>query len=124
MAGPVEIQIDCTEMNDLIGKIRDRLTPKRFQSVMRSEFRRYVGPGVRKIVREDIPQDYEIKKTAVNKAVKSAKTSVDADAVRCTIPIQGARLSIGGTYKATGGAKGWASLHTKYRVKAKIIKGK
>lgn len=121
MAGPspYDIKIDVSHLTGLMDDIRNRLTAERYIAVMRSEFRRIPGK-VKKILGEDIPQDYAVNTKLVKGAVKHDKTSVGAGGVNCTIPIVGKRLSVGGTFRASGGVRGWESLKKKYRVKATI----
>ena len=123
MAKLYDLKIDCSDVTDKMNKIRNALTEDRFQKVMRSEFHR-VGAKVRKITGEDLPKDYEVKSGYVKKFVKHEKVSFTGNGVNCTIPINGPRGTIGGTYKAKGGAHGWNIPAGGYKVSAKMVKGK
>lgn len=116
----VYLEIDASELEDEIQRLRSVLTPARFDQVMYSIFRR-TGGHVRKILKEDIPKDYVIAPGKVGKAVGNAKLSSGADGVGCTIPIVGPKLTIGGGFRASGGAHGWNSLRRKYKVKSRIV---
>ena len=79
------------------------------------------------ILKQDIPQDYEVKPAWVGSHVKSPRTQMVGGrlGVSCCIPIDGTRASIGGRYSATGGAHGWNAVHRKrYKINAKMLKGK
>ena len=98
------------------------LSEQRFHSVIASEFRRLRTP-VKKILGDDVPQEYEVKAATVRGAVKAARVSVGSN-VSCIIPIMKERGKIGGSgmYGARGGARGW-NIKGKYTVKASILKG-
>lgn len=73
-------------------------------------------------MKKDLPREYEIGATRVGQAVQNAKVSISNLGVNCLIPIVGKRGAIGSTYRATGGAHGWASMHRKYTITARIVK--
>ena len=122
MAAPsVYLEIDASELNAEIERLRAVLKPERFNQVMYSIFRR-TGNHVKMILRKDLPVDYYVKAGQINSAVKSPQMSSSAGGVGCIIPIVDSRGTIGGRYGASGGAHGWASLHRKYRVKGRVVK--
>lgn len=118
----VELDIDASELNAMVDRLKSALTPARVNQVMYGIFRRTEG-HVRKILREDIPPQYYFKPSEISQAVGRANvTSGGIGGVGCVIPVTGPKKSIGGGFSASGGAHGWASLHRKYRVKARIVK--
>jgi hypothetical protein len=121
MAGGVYLEIDASELNDEIKRLREVLTPQRVEQVMARIFRR-TGGHVRQILKKDLPRQYYARPREIGEAVKNPKLSSGVMGVGCTIPIRAPRKNIGSGFAASGGAHGWASLRRKYRVKARIVK--
>lgn len=119
----VYLEINADELSEVLNNARTALQDDTFRKVVGRAFRR-TGSHVKATVKRELPKKYEIRPGEVGSAIGAAKTTVGASGVGCTIPIRAARRSIGAKgFKASGGAHGWASLHRKYRVKAKILKG-
>ena len=122
MAGGIYLDIDASELKGKRDSLKLVMTESQFESAMYGIFKR-TGGHVKRILREDLPKQYEIKPGEINRAVRSPKVTAGGLGVGCSIPIVGARRSIGpGGFSASGGAHGWASLRRKYRVKARIVK--
>lgn len=119
----VSIEVDASDLQGKINMLRGAMTNEQFNRAMYGIFKR-TGGHVKKILRSDLPQEYEIKPSAVSAAVQKPQVTIGGLGVGCAIPIRDARGSIGGRYKAAGGAHGWNSLRRKYRVKARIVKGR
>ena len=119
----VSIEVDASDLQGKINMLRGAMTNEQFNRAMYGIFKR-TGGHVKKILRSDLPQKYEIKPSAVSAAVQKPQVTIGGLGVGCAIPIRDARGSIGGRYKAAGGAHGWNSLRRKYRVKARIVKGR
>ena len=117
------IQIDASDLNNEIERLRSVCTPERFNQVMYGIFSR-TGGHVRMILRKDLPKEYHAKAGDISSAVGGARMTGGAGGlgVGCTIPIRDTRGSIGGRYRASGGAHGWNSLKRKYRVKGRVVK--
>lgn len=120
----VRLEIDASELQHELDRLRGVLTPEEIDKVSVRIFRR-TGQHVRGILRRDIPREYEVKAGEVGKAVGNARVTGGGGAAGagCIIPVRGPKKSIGGSFRASGGAHGWASLHRKYRVKARIVRG-
>lgn len=123
MAEVIEITIDASDLMTKINRLRQNMTEVRFQRAMYTIFRR-TGLHAKAILKKDLPQKYQVKAGAVGSTVKKPTITIGGAGVGCIIPIQGPRLKIGSDYKATGSARGWESLHKRYRVRAKIVKGR
>lgn len=121
MAGGVYLEIDASELSGEIERLRSVMTPAQFNRVMYGIFKR-TGGHVRKVLKTDLPKEYYAKPGEIGKAVGNPKVTMGGLGVGCTIPIRGARKSIGGGFTASGGAHGWNSLRRKYRVKSRIVK--
>ena len=121
MAGGVSLEIDASELNDEIKRLRSVLTPQRFDQIMYRIFRR-TGGHVRQVLKKDLPKQYYAKPREIGEAVKNARVQTSGMGVGCTIPIRAPRKNIGSGFSASGGAHGWASLRRRYRVKARIVK--
>lgn len=119
--GSIYLEIDASELDEQITRLRSVMTPERFNQVMYGIFKR-TGGHVRKILKTDLPKQYYAKSGEIGKAVGNPKVVMGGLGVGCTIPVRGPRKSIGGGFSASGGAHGWNSLRRKYRVKARIVK--
>ncbi len=122
MAGGVYLEIDASELDSEIQRLRSVMTPAQFDRAMYRIFQR-TGGHVRQILKTDIPKEYHAKAGEIGAAVKNAKvTGGGGMGVGCSIPIVGAKKTIGGGFGTSGGAHGWNSLRRRYRVKARIVK--
>ena len=118
----IDLDVDISDLMDKINKMRDAMTQQQFNRAMYGIFKAAKG-RFKKILQQDIPKQYEVTSPMVGKAVGEPKVM----GAGCSIPIRGNRLTMGrkgqgASYTASGGARGWESLHKKYRVKPKIIK--
>lgn len=121
MSSGIYLEIDASDLSKEIERLQGVLKPERFDRVMYGVFAR-TGQHVRGVLKKDLPKEYRVKAGEVGVAVKGARvTSGGTSGVGCVIPVVGPRRTIGGDYKATGGAHGWISLRKKYRVKARIV---
>lgn len=117
----VYLEIDASELSGKINALRNVVTPKRFDQIMYSIFKR-TGGHVKMILRKDLPQDYYVKASQISSAIGSPRMTGGLGGIGCSIPIRDVKGSIGGRYGASGGAHGWRSLRRKYRVKARVVK--
>lgn len=115
------IEIDASDLQEKIQKLQANMKPEQFTNAMHGIFNR-TGSHVKTILRKDIPIYYHAKAGDISAAVKRAQVTGGGLSVGCTIPIKDHRGSVGGRYRAAGGAHGWQSLHRKYRVKAHVVK--
>lgn len=118
----ITIEIDASDLRDKIERLQANMKPEQFERAMYGIFQR-TGRHVAKILRQDLPKQYEVKAGDISAAVKSAQLSGVGGGVGCSIPIRAVRGKIGSQYKASGGAHGWKSVKRRYKVKARIIKG-
>lgn len=121
----VYLEVDMKDASNLIQSLRAAHSQKNFELLMSRAFRR-TGSRVKTIIGNEVPKDYEVTKTQVRKAVGAPRMGDGGGSVGCTIPINGARLVIGGGFSATGGAHGWNAMRYSgkgYKVKAKMVKG-
>lgn len=115
----INITVDSSDLMEKLNFIKNNCTEARCRQAMFTIFNR-TGKHVKTILRKDIPQKYEVPAGEVGGTVGAAQVS----GMSCIIPIRGPRRGIGDKYKASGGARGWESLRKKYRVKARIVKGR
>lgn len=127
MPKAVYLQVDASELKDEINKLKRAMKPEAFDRAMHGIFRQ-TGKRVKRILREDLPKEYNIKSPEVGKAVQAAQVSIGAGGAGCTIPVSAPRRHIGGGgrgYTAYGHRRGWASLTSgHYDVTAVIYRGK
>ncbi len=124
MSLPLNIEIDDSEFQAELTRLKSVMNEERFNQVMYSIFRR-TGGHVKKVLREDLPPRYYVKASEINAAVGNPKLTPGLmGGVGCAIPIRGTRGSVGGKYSASGGAHGWNNVRygRKYRVKSRITK--
>ena len=118
----VILEIDISDLDGEIDRLRSVMKPKQFENAMYGIFRRTTR-HVRAILKKDLPQQYQVKKSDIQAAVSTGKVVNSPGAgVGCTIPIKAERGRVGVEYRARGGAHGWNSLYRKYRVQAKVLK--
>lgn len=122
MAQYITMEIDASDLQDKIVRLQENMTEAQFERAMYGIFQR-TGRHVAQILRQDLPQQYEVKPGDISASVKSPRLSMGMGGVGCSIPIQAPRGKIGSQYRASGGAHGWNSLKRKYKVKARVIKG-
>lgn len=118
----IYLEIDVSDLKDKTDALRSVMKPEQFERAMYGIFRR-TGGHVKRILRQDLPNEYHVTAKQINAAVKNPKMTTDAGGLGCTIPIRDRRGSIGGRYSAKGYRKGWRALTSgKYKVTAKIVK--
>nr|DAU77514.1 MAG TPA: minor tail protein [Caudoviricetes sp.] len=116
------LEIDASDLQDELDRLKSVMTEEQFNRAMYRIFQR-TGGHVRRILKSDLPKQYHIRAGDIASDIKGTKISSGGNGgVGCTIPIIGVRKTVGGTYRASGGAHGWNSLKRKYRVKARIVK--
>ena len=120
MAG-VYLEIDASDLSGQIERLKLVMTEQQFINAMHGIFNR-TGSHVKTILKNDLPNEYEVKAGEIGRAVQRAKVTSGGLGVGCCIPIVAPRKSIGGGFSASGGAHGWNSLKRRYRVKARIVK--
>lgn len=121
-----DLYVDASEVLAEMDRLKKLMTTTQFERALYGVLNA-TGKHVKTILGKDLPQKYQIKANKVKDAVGNPVTRTGGALIGCTIPIKGRRGSIarsGGTYVATGGLPGWESLYRKYRVRAKIVKGK
>ena len=115
------LEVDTSDVQKKAYALAAMLSEQEGKAMLYAAFKR-TGGHTRQIMKKDLPRDYEIGATRVGQAVQNAKVSISNLGVNCLIPIVGKRGAIGSTYRATGGAHGWASMHRKYTITARIVK--
>lgn len=122
----VYLEIDASDLQEEIERLKRVCTREKFEQVMYGIFRR-TGGHVRRILREDLPEDYNVRPGEVSSAVGGAKVSTGIGGVGCSIPVMGERKHIGGGGKgfpAKGGRRGWNSLKSgHYDINVHVYKG-
>lgn len=114
--------VDISDAMETIRALRSVHTQEQIEKLMYRTFKR-TGGTVRKVLRTELPKDYEVKPSWVGKQVGNPKTMFGGlGNVSCSIPIKGTRGTIGGRFKASGGAHGWKSMQKRYKINAKIVK--
>lgn len=125
MAKGVYLHVDISSAKETIEALRDLHTEKEFRNIVYSAFKR-TGEYTRTAVKRIVPQDYEVTQKEVYKHIGSARTKFGGGGigVSCCIPIDGKRLTIGGGFKADGGAPGWSAKGKRYKITTQMVKGK
>ena len=122
MANPiVEITIDASDVKAEIDFLQRVMKPETFNQAMFGIYQR-TARHVSRILKDDLPPKYHVKKGEIGDVVKSPMMSVGGAGAGCIIPLRGKQKNIGTGFSATGYRRGWNSLKGKYKVRAKIIK--
>lgn len=120
----VYLDVDISQLQATIAKMRAVHTKHEFELLMYRSFRR-TGQRVRTIMKKDIPRQYQAKPTWIGQNVKSPQTQFGGfggSAVSCSIPIDGVRGVMGSQFKAAG-PRGRRSKTVKaYKITAQILK--
>lgn len=116
------VDVDVSDILKKAELLKSLMTPKEGEAMVYAAFKR-VGGHTRKIMKQDLPRHYEIAATPVGQAVGNARVRRQIGGVECLIPIKGKRGTIGGRFRADGGAAGWACVGHKYRIRARMVKG-
>lgn len=125
MAGGIYLDIDISDAQEMIAALRAVHTEQEMNKLLYRAFQR-TGKKVKTILKTELPKKYEVKPTWIGSQVGRPNTQIGGGGlgVSCSIPISGARGSIGGRYSASGGAHGWnAARGRRYKITAKIVKG-
>lgn len=126
MAGSaIYLDIDISDAKEKIESLRAVHTEKEMNALLRRAVTRTAN-HVKTIVGKEASKHYEVTQKKVKSYIGSPEISsgVGAIGVNCCIPIKGERMTIGGTFKASGGAPGWSVRKGKrYKINAKIVKG-
>lgn len=116
------MEIDATDLREKIKLLQRNMKQQQFEQAMYGIFRR-TARHVSKILRSELPNKYEVKAGDISASVGNPRLQVGGGMAGCSIPIRAPRGKIGSQYKAAGGAHGWKSVHRKYKVKARVLKG-
>ena len=123
---PVYLDVDISQLQATIDRMRAVHTKREFELLMYRSFRR-TGQHVRTIMKKDLPREYKAKATWIGQNVKNPKTQFGGfggSAVSCSIPINGTRGVLGSQFKASG-PRGRKSKTVKaYKITAQILKNK
>lgn len=119
------LDVDVSDAKRLVGVLREVHSQDEIEKMMYRALRR-TGNHVRKILKTELPKEYNVKPGWIDSQLGSPRISMGGKDINCTIPIRGERGTIGGSgkFNAQHGAHGWNSLNRKYRVTAQILKGK
>lgn len=113
------LYIDTSAVDGTINMMRDALSHEQFEALMYRTLKE-VGNRAKVPVARAVQEEYAVKQAWVKGAMGSPRMSI-GDGVQCIIPINGARGSIGGTFKASGGHRG--AVGQKLKLRARIVKG-
>ena len=120
----VYLDVDITDLQMKIDKLRAVHTKREFELLMLRAFRR-TGNRVRTILKSDLPQEYRAKPTWIGQNVGNARTQfggMAGAAVSCSIPIDGARGVLGSKFKASGPRGRRSKSRKAYKITAQIVK--
>ena len=120
-----DITIDFSDVRNKLDIMRTVLSPRQMDLMLERALRR-TSSHVKTILKRDLPKRYNVKPSWVASHVGAPQINTHAGlSVRCSIPIEGKRGTIGGRYKAQGGAHGWKAVNRKrYKITAGIVKEK
>lgn len=117
----INITVDISDLSDTIKRLQGNLSESNARRLMPMVFRK-TGSHARKILKTEIPKEYEVKVRPIEKAVK--RPIIGGGGMSCVIPIRGKLRSLGAEFATSGGMPGWTNVGHKYRISARILKGK
>lgn len=120
------LDVDVSHLARTVEALKEAHTQKEFELLMYRAFKR-TGQRVRTILKTDIPKKYKAKPTWIGQNVGNPKTQIGGtggSAVSCTIPLRGARGTMGtGAKFHAAGPRGRRSKGKKaYKITAQIVK--
>lgn len=114
------IYVDISDLMDTINMMKAAMSRPAFEEMMRRTFMD-AGRKVKTIVRKEVPQDYAVTASWAGSQVGWPKANGGGQ-IGVTVPIKGARGSIGGRFKASG-PRGRPAKGKRAKINAKIVKG-
>lgn len=119
MKGSIYLDIDASDLEGKLKRLEAVMKPEEFRRAMIRIYAR-TGQHVRKVLKTDLPHDYQIKPGEVGAAVGAARTN----GWSCSIPVRGSFRKIGREFRASGGIHGWNALKArkKSKINGKIVK--
>ena len=122
----IEIDIDSSEFQEIIDRMRAVMTPQQFENAMHGIMKR-VPSKVKSILGTDIPHEYNVRQAEVRSTVGGGRTTAGGGGAGCVIPVRGPRKHIGGGgrgFPAWGKLHGWETLwHKPYKVQTMVYRG-
>lgn len=96
------LYIDVTQVTQTMEKLRVCMSKPKFDEMLRRTFND-AGKKVKTILRQEVPEDYEVTAGWVGKHVGFPVPFSGAGGIGVKVPLDGVRGSIGGTFHASGG---------------------
>lgn len=126
MLSGIYLDIDISDTKNKIEELRAIHTPENFRKIMYRVFQR-TSSRVKTIVAKDVTEEYEVTQKKVKDHFGAPVIDYGVGSlgnVSCCIPIDGERLTVGGTYKAAGGRHGYKGITPgkRYKINAHILK--
>lgn len=127
--GMVDLEIDASDMKDMINKMREVMKPQQFENAMAGIFRK-TGRHIKVTMGKTLPKKYSVTSKNAKEVVGNQKMTNGAGGVGVVIPLKDTRKGFAlnqssRNFASSGGLNGWATLTSKpYRIKVKVLKGK
>ncbi len=117
------LNIDASDLNDKIKKLRAVHTEEEMKLLMTRALRR-TGQHVKTILKRQIPKQYNARPTWIGQNVLAPKIGPGAGGspVGCVIPLKGVRGVLGARFPISGG-RGRPKKGVKRRISTKLLKG-
>ena len=101
--GGAYLNVDMSELNAVINLLRAALTKKQFENLMHRTFKE-VGERSKSPINQAVTHDYAVGKQWVNSQIgKYRLENSMLGGVKCIIPLNGVKGTIGGRFSASGG---------------------
>lgn len=116
VGGGAYLEVDASDLQRQIAFLRGILSREQFEKLIYRTFNE-VGQRSKTIISKRVPRNYWVNKKWVSGQIEHFKLEHGAmGGVTCTIPLKGAKGTIGGRFSATGGYGG-------QRIRARIVRG-
>ena len=96
------ITVDCSHALGVVTELYSKLGKEKFNECLEITVKD-TGRQVKKIIKQEIPKEYEVTSTWVGSKVRTPKYSGGGGSISCVIPVRGERGTLGGIFPAGGG---------------------
>ena len=99
------INVDVSHALSVCNQLKDKMSKAKFDECLEITVRDTGNRAVKKIIKQEIPQEYAVTSGWVGSKVLGAKFSGGGGSVTCIVPVKGERGTIGGIFAAGGGGR-------------------
>jgi hypothetical protein len=120
----IYLDVDISHLARTIAALKEAHSQKEFELLMYRAFQR-TGQRVRTILKTDLPHEYKAKPAWIGQNVGNARTQIggtNGSVVSCTIPLKGARGTMGAGQKFHAAGPRGRRGKKAYKITAQVVK--